>query len=53
MAAWAEVGKMGAKKRLHQVALDVSHEEAILANYRRNMMIMILLGILFSPVLGS
>ncbi|MGH7454476.1 MAG: HAMP domain-containing protein, partial [bacterium] len=52
MAAWAEVGKIGSKKRLHQVALDVSHEEAILANYRRNMMIMILLGTLFSAVIG-
>ncbi len=52
MAAWVGVGKMGAKKRLHQVVLDVSHEEAILANYRRNMMIMILLGTLISAFMG-
>ncbi len=52
MAAWAEVDKIGSRKRLHQVALDVSHEEAILANYRRNMMIMILLGTLFSAAIG-
>lgn len=53
MAAWDEVGQARAQKRLHQVALDISYEEGILSNYRRNMGIMLLLGTLFSVVIGA
>jgi two-component system heavy metal sensor histidine kinase CusS len=48
MGAWAETGHARSEKRLHQVALDISHEEAILSDYRRNMSIMLLAGTIFS-----
>lgn len=48
MAAWAETGHARPEKRLHQVALDISHEEAILSDYRRKMSIMLLAGTVFS-----
>ena len=53
IAAWDEVGNSQTTKRLHQIALDISHEEAILSNYRRNMGIMLLVGTLFSVVIGA
>ena len=53
IAAWDEVGNSQTTKRLHQIALDISHEEAILSNYRRNMGIMLLAGTLFSVVIGA
>ncbi|MGH7596395.1 MAG: hypothetical protein ACREOI_08585 [bacterium] len=48
MAAWDEASNSHAPKRLHQIALDISHDEAILSNYRRNMVIILLVGTLFS-----
>jgi two-component system heavy metal sensor histidine kinase CusS len=52
MAAWAEPGNPGRKRHILQVAMDVSNEEAIIANYRRKLSIVLLLGILFSGGAG-
>jgi two-component system heavy metal sensor histidine kinase CusS len=52
MAAWAELGPSGGKRRLLQVALDVSPEAALLADYRRKLAVVLLGGILFSAGAG-
>ncbi|MFH0872673.1 MAG: heavy metal sensor histidine kinase [bacterium] len=52
MAAWAELGHSGGNHRLLQVALDVSHEDALIAEYRRKLVVVLLLGTLFSAGVG-
>ena len=52
MAAWGKLGHSGEKQWLLQVALDVSHEEALLAKYRRMVIVVLLLGTLFSAGAG-
>ncbi len=53
MAAWTEVGRYSGKKRLLQVVLDVSHENAVIADYRRKLSFVLFLGILCSAAAGS
>jgi two-component system heavy metal sensor histidine kinase CusS len=53
MAAWADVGPYGEEKRLVQVAMDDSYEDALISNYGRKVMIVLLLGIFFSAGAGS
>jgi two-component system heavy metal sensor histidine kinase CusS len=48
VAAWAQVGHDGAVRQLLQVGLDVSRRDATLAHYRRQLVIVLLLGIMFS-----
>jgi two-component system heavy metal sensor histidine kinase CusS len=45
MAAWAETHHADDPLRLVQVALDVSHAEALLTAYRRTLMLVLLAGI--------
>lgn len=51
LAAGAEVGS-NSDRRLVQLALDVSQERALIADYRRNMTVMLLLGIFLSAAAG-
>jgi two-component system heavy metal sensor histidine kinase CusS len=53
MAAWADVGPHGKEKRLLQVAMDDSYEDALIADYGRKVMIVLLLGVFFSAGAGS
>jgi two-component system heavy metal sensor histidine kinase CusS len=53
MAAWAVVGHSSGEKRLLQVVLDVSHEDAVIADYRRKLSFVLFLGILCSAAAGS
>jgi two-component system heavy metal sensor histidine kinase CusS len=52
MAAWAETQRDVDPPRLVQVALDVSHDEALLADYRRTLILMLLGGIACSAGIG-
>ena len=51
-AAWAEA-KSVAQRRQIQVALDVSRDEALIARYRRNLAIVLFLGLIASAALGN
>jgi two-component system heavy metal sensor histidine kinase CusS len=52
MAAWAEVGSSSRERRVLQIALDVSDDEALLAGYRRKLLAVLFFGILFSAGVG-
>jgi len=52
IAAWAELGHSGGNQRLLQVVLDISHEDALIAEYRRKLVVVLLLGTLFSAGVG-
>lgn len=52
IAAWAEASHFTGKRRLLQVAVDVSNEEAIISNYRQKLAIVFFLGVLFSAGAG-
>jgi len=52
MAAWAGLGHSRGNQRLVQVALNVSHENALIAEYRRKLAVVLSLGILFSAAVG-
>ncbi len=52
ISAWAEAGRFPEKRRLLQVAVDVSDEEAIISNYRQKLSMVLFLGVLFSAVAG-
>lgn len=52
MAAWAEVTQPTATRWLVQVALDVSTAEVVLADYRRKLAIVLVLGIVCSAGAG-
>jgi len=52
MAAWAELDHSGGKKRVLQIALDVSREEALITAYRRKLMAVLFVGIFFSTGAG-
>lgn len=51
MAARATVASVGTP-RILQVALDVSHDDALIADYRRKMALVLLGGIIFSAAAG-
>ena len=40
------------KKRLIQIALDTSHEDAIIADYRKKVAIVLFGGVLFPALIG-
>lgn len=48
MAAWAPVGGTGPPPRLLRLALDRSREEAVIANYRQKLIVVVAVGILFA-----
>jgi two-component system heavy metal sensor histidine kinase CusS len=52
MAAWAETKQAADPRRLVQVALDISHDEALLADYRRTLMLVLVVGIVCSAGVG-
>lgn len=52
MSAWAAVGHSGGKQRLIQVALDMSYEDALLADYRLKLAMVLFLGISFAAGTG-
>jgi two-component system heavy metal sensor histidine kinase CusS len=52
MAAWGKLGHSGKKQWILQVAMDVSHEDAVIAKYRRTLTVVLLLGTLFSGGAG-
>lgn len=51
-AQWVELPKPDARKHLVQVALDRSHDAAILGDYRRKVLIVLFCGLLLSATLG-
>lgn len=51
-AALAELGPSGERHRIIQIAQDISREEALLANYRWKLTLVLLLGTLLSGVVG-
>ena len=51
MEAWARLGRSN-EKRLLQIALDVSQEERLIADYREKLIVVLLLGVLFSAGAG-
>lgn len=53
MAAWAGLGSQGKERRLVQVAMDDSYEDALIGDYGRKVMIVLFLGMLFSAGAGS
>lgn len=52
LAAWAEVGHASGTRRLLQVALDVSEDDAVIADYRRKLALVLVLGVLGSAGAG-
>ena len=48
MAAWGKLGHSHRKQWLLQVVMDASHEDALIAKYRRMVIVVLLLGTLFS-----
>jgi two-component system heavy metal sensor histidine kinase CusS len=52
MSAWAGPRASGAGGRRIQIALDMSHEDAIVGDYRRKVALVILGGILCSALMG-
>jgi two-component system heavy metal sensor histidine kinase CusS len=52
LAAWAELGHASRPQRQLQVALDVSREDALIADYSRKLAIVLLLGIVLSAGAG-
>jgi two-component system heavy metal sensor histidine kinase CusS len=52
MAAWGKLGHSGERQWLLQVVMDVSHEDALIAKYRRILIVVLLLGTLFSAGAG-
>jgi two-component system heavy metal sensor histidine kinase CusS len=52
MAAWAATKGAGGTRRQVQVALDVSHDEALLAAYRHTLTIVLVVGIVCSAGIG-
>ena len=52
MEAWARLGDTSGKKRLLQIALDVSQEERLIADYRQKLIVVLILGVLLSAGAG-
>jgi two-component system, OmpR family, heavy metal sensor histidine kinase CusS len=52
LAAWAEVGHASGTQRLLQVALDVSHDNTLLADYRRKLALVLVVGVVGSAGAG-
>ena len=52
MAAWAELDHSSGERRLLQLALDVSKEETLIDDYRRKVIAVVLIGVLFSAGAG-
>ncbi len=52
MTALAKLGNSNDQTRILQLALDVSHENALISDYRRQLMLVLLAGILLSAVAG-
>jgi two-component system, OmpR family, heavy metal sensor histidine kinase CusS len=51
-AQWVELRQPGAGKRLIQVAFDRSHDEAIISDYRKEIVVVLLVGFALSVGLG-
>ncbi len=52
MAASVETRHIDAKKRLIQIALDMSHEDTIIVDYRKKVAIVLFGGVLLSALIG-
>jgi two-component system heavy metal sensor histidine kinase CusS len=52
MAAWAQTQHANAPPQLVQVALDISPNEALLADYRHTLAVVLLVGIICSAAIG-
>jgi len=53
MSAWIVVGHQTHKRRLMRIALDVSHDDALMADYDRKMLIVLLFGLFISAIIGG
>ncbi len=53
ISAWSDVGFSKKEKHLIQIAMDVTHENALIADYRLKIFIVLLLGIIISTVSGT
>jgi two-component system heavy metal sensor histidine kinase CusS len=49
---WVKLYRSEDKKRLIQIALDTSHDEETIADYRKKALLVLLLGVLVSATLG-
>ncbi len=52
MTALAKVGNAGGQTRVLQLALDISHEDELISDYRSRLLIVLLAGIVLSAALG-
>ncbi len=52
MTALAKVGGPNGQTRILQLALDISHEDELIADYRRQLLIVLFVGILLSAAVG-
>jgi len=52
MSASAEPDLSGMKERYIQIALDMSHEDAIIQGYRNKVVIVLFVGVLLSAIIG-
>lgn len=52
MSAWAKVGPSGSEQYLIQVALDVSDDDVLMRSFRRNLVFLLIGGLVFSCVMG-
>ncbi|MBP1748596.1 MAG: sensor histidine kinase [Deltaproteobacteria bacterium] len=52
MASRIEPGSAATEARYIQIALDMSHEDAIIHGYRRKMIIILIAGVFFSALIG-
>ncbi len=52
MASQAGPGSAGTEEKYIQIALDMSHEDAIIHGYRRKMLIILIAGVFLSAIIG-
>ena len=53
MSAQGVAGGRGEERRVFQVALDVTHEDALLADYRHKLVLMLVAGLVISTIAGA
>ena len=52
MSAWAKVGTAGSEQFLIEIALDASNDEALMVGFRRRLLALVVVGMLFACAAG-
>ncbi len=52
MSAWAKVGTAGSEQFLIEIALDATNDEALMVGFRRRLLALVVVGMLFSCAAG-